>query len=328
MVAIDDSIPLKRFNRFASSSIEEVRGLVADSYCPHGLELASRNSYLEASYNSFQLSNISLNFLSYGSDVEITPGVFKGFYMLEFPLSGSVDLEYGHSKYKTQSGLGTIISPIEPVRSRWSANCKQVMVKVDRSVIEQYLMKHAGIHLNAPLEFNPLINFDVENGKLIKDFILMLLGQADQCPGLISDKQLSSEFERILLGLILNNIDHNYSSRLLNDHRVIVPKSVKRVQAYIEENFSEQLTLENIVEAAGCSERALYSAFKQFLGVTPLCYLKNIRFEKVRQSLKNSDGCKKVSEIAFVCGFTHMGRFSSEYIKRYGERPSDTLKLF
>ncbi|MCB1661076.1 MAG: AraC family transcriptional regulator [Pseudomonadales bacterium] len=320
-------IPLERYNCFSSSRVEEVRKVVTHSYCPHDLELARFDNRLKAHYNSFRLRGMSLNFLSYGADIEIVPGTFQAFYMLEFPLSGSVSLEYGQSRYKTQPGLGTLISPHEAVRSRWSADCEQVMVKIDRKSLEGYLSQEAKIILTEPLEFEPLIDFTSAKGELIKDFILMLLKQADSCPDLIARKQVAIELERVFSALILNNLDHNYRQQLAIAERPIVPKIVSRAQKFIEDNFAECVTLEDIVEASGCSERALYSAFKQFLGITPLNYLKNVRFENVRAGLQQAGNKGKVSEIAYQNGFTHMGRFSAEYIQRYNEKPSDTLRF-
>jgi TolB-like protein/Flp pilus assembly protein TadD len=49
-----------------------------------------------------------------------------------------------------------------------------------------------------------------------------------------------------------------------------------------------------------------------------------MRFEYARQELLR--GSARVTHIAFCCGFTHLGRFSVEYSRRYGEKPSQTLR--
>jgi transcriptional regulator GlxA family with amidase domain len=54
-------------------------------------------------------------------------------------------------------------------------------------------------------------------------------------------------------------------------------------------------------------------------------YLRNARLDKVRETLRRTEHETSVTEIAMQWGFTHMGRFSVEYRRRFGECPSQTL---
>jgi AraC-like DNA-binding protein len=47
---------------------------------------------------------------------------------------------------------------------------------------------------------------------------------------------------------------------------------------------------------------------------------------KVRNALLRAEPDDSVTVIAMACGFTHMSRFALEYRRRFGERPSDTLR--
>jgi transcriptional regulator GlxA family with amidase domain len=55
-------------------------------------------------------------------------------------------------------------------------------------------------------------------------------------------------------------------------------------------------------------------------------YVRNLRFERVRQALLRAEAEDSVTRIAMSCGFSHMGRFAVAYRQRFGERPSQTLK--
>ena len=55
-------------------------------------------------------------------------------------------------------------------------------------------------------------------------------------------------------------------------------------------------------------------------------YLRDARFARVREALRCAKAAENVTGIAMSLGFTHMGRFSVEYRKRFGESPSETLK--
>ncbi|HJS32464.1 MAG TPA: helix-turn-helix domain-containing protein, partial [Alphaproteobacteria bacterium] len=60
-------------------------------------------------------------------------------------------------------------------------------------------------------------------------------------------------------------------------------------------------------------------------GVSPMQYLRNARYAKIRGDLVRADGEAGVTEVALRWGITHMGRFSIEYRRRFGESPSQTL---
>jgi transcriptional regulator GlxA family with amidase domain len=55
-------------------------------------------------------------------------------------------------------------------------------------------------------------------------------------------------------------------------------------------------------------------------------YLCNARFEKVREALARAQPGESVATIAMSWGFSHLGRFSVEYRRRFGESPSNTLE--
>jgi AraC-like DNA-binding protein len=56
-----------------------------------------------------------------------------------------------------------------------------------------------------------------------------------------------------------------------------------------------------------------------------MAYLRRARFVRVREALRAAEASENVAGIAMSLGFTHMGRFSVEYRKRFGESPSQTL---
>lgn len=78
--------------------------------------------------------------------------------------------------------------------------------------------------------------------------------------------------------------------------------------------------------AAGVSQKTLEHVFLEQLGMTPARYLKIARLNMAHRRLREGEPEKSsVTEIALRCGFSHPGRFSSEYRQLFGELPSDTL---
>ena len=56
-----------------------------------------------------------------------------------------------------------------------------------------------------------------------------------------------------------------------------------------------------------------------------MSYLKELRFEQAHLELMHNEHLS-VTDVAFKWGFTHLGRFSQEYKRRYGELPSSTRR--
>jgi AraC-like DNA-binding protein len=79
--------------------------------------------------------------------------------------------------------------------------------------------------------------------------------------------------------------------------------------------------LADIVAVSGIAGRTLTQHFRRFRTTTPMRYLRRARLDRVRAALQRAEP----EEIALRCGFGHLGRFSAEYRKAYGELPSQTL---
>lgn len=103
-----------------------------------------------------------------------------------------------------------------------------------------------------------------------------------------------------------------------------VTSGVARAIAFIDANLTAAVTLDDIVRVAGVSGRALFRHFRSATGVSPMVYVRNARFARVRDALCDARGEERIVDIAALWGFDHMGRFAVEYRRRFGEKPSDT----
>ena len=96
---------------------------------------------------------------------------------------------------------------------------------------------------------------------------------------------------------------------------------------FLHEHAAEPLTVSDVARAADLSVRALQESFQRTLDRTPMNYLREVRLRRVRNDLQRADPmATSVAEIAARWGFTHMGRFSGEYLRRFGEYPRHTLR--
>jgi AraC-like DNA-binding protein len=87
------------------------------------------------------------------------------------------------------------------------------------------------------------------------------------------------------------------------------------------------INLEYVLEFYGGPMRTFYYNFKKYTGCTPHQYIKHLKLAHVRKLLKGArPDCSEVRSFAYQFGFKHLGQFSSDYRKLFGEVPSDTLK--
>jgi AraC family ethanolamine operon transcriptional activator len=60
-----------------------------------------------------------------------------------------------------------------------------------------------------------------------------------------------------------------------------------------------------------------------------MAYLKQVRLEHARSALQSGAAFTSagVTQVAFNCGFSHLGRFAADYRAQFGELPSATARL-
>jgi len=87
------------------------------------------------------------------------------------------------------------------------------------------------------------------------------------------------------------------------------------------------LTIRDLCQAVGASERTLHLAFRQHLGTTPKAHLKALRLNAVRRDLRAAPPGTGVMDVAMRWGFFHAGWLSQDYRRMFGESPSTTLGI-
>jgi methylphosphotriester-DNA--protein-cysteine methyltransferase len=85
--------------------------------------------------------------------------------------------------------------------------------------------------------------------------------------------------------------------------------------------------LPDLCKAIGVPERTLRVCCAEFLGTSPIRYLRLQRLARVRAALRHADpATANVSDIARRHGFLQLGRFAAQYRAVFGEAPSTTLQ--
>jgi len=93
----------------------------------------------------------------------------------------------------------------------------------------------------------------------------------------------------------------------------------------VEDSRGDRLSVQEIAQALGVTRRALEYAFSSALEVSPAQYLRARRLNRVRRDL-HARAPLSVTAAASRHGFGHLGRFSGQYRRLFGELPSQTQR--
>ena len=100
-----------------------------------------------------------------------------------------------------------------------------------------------------------------------------------------------------------------------------------KAREYILEHLQEPLTLKELYQAIGTSQRNLFYSFEATFGMTPMKYIKAIRLQGLRRELKRANPQETlIMSLADRWGFWSAGHLARDYKKMFGELPSETLR--
>lgn len=290
---------------------------------PHQIAQLDRAEKLDARMHHLALGEISISRLRYGAKVEINCDPLDGCFLIQMPLTGTANIRVGNQDLGTTGELASVLSPSDAAHMQWSHDMDQLIMRVSRNLLERTLVGHLGHQLESPLRFEH--SFAWRNSPAWRCLLSYLMECAAQYPDLAQHKLVLPQIEQLTTSILLASHQHNYSQTAPSRRNTILPRHVRRVQDFIHAHAHEQITPEQLATVAGVSLRSLYSGFKDFLGVSPMHYLRDIRMENVRAELVNGEATN-VAGVALRWGFAHLGRFSTEYKQRYGETPRQTLR--
>lgn len=275
-----------------------------------------------------QIGRISINSFSYGADVSIDPGHLEDFYLLQMVLEGVEILKYGAREFHLIPGLISVIGPDVSVKKSSPAGTRKILIRVDRTLIEQTCMQHLGHGLNNPLRFEVELTQDSGRGTNLAGLITFLHGQTSIRESTFRSPLMLANIEGLLTTTLLLSQESNYSQELNSPVPPVSPGFVKRAEEFMEANAARPITVYDLSSHVGVSTRSLFAGFRNYRNTTPMAHLRFIRMQRARHDLQSqSDRRTTVTEVALNWGFAHLGRFTAEYRRMFGESPSETLRL-
>lgn len=95
---------------------------------------------------------------------------------------------------------------------------------------------------------------------------------------------------------------------------------MSRVISYINENISEQITIDTLCDVSHTSKYHLCRKFKSQMGITIVDYITNTRIELAKEMLRGEREMP-VSDISDACGFANVSYFCAVFKRSTGMSP-------
>lgn len=98
------------------------------------------------------------------------------------------------------------------------------------------------------------------------------------------------------------------------------------MMSYIQQNYQNKISLEDIASSASVSKRECLRCFQISIHKTPFAYLMDYRIEMAEKLLKTTD--LSVIDIALQTGFSNGAYFGMIFKKNCGITPGEYRKKF
>lgn len=325
-----DSPVLANSFLFRTSDIDEARDRASRVFCSHRLRVVGERRQFSAEMYFRQIRGIGVGRIRYGANVAIEPGWLESFALIQMPLSGAEIVEHGGRTVDSTPNVASVLSPTLPVSMRHGGDTEKLFVKIDRVALERHCRQHLCGDLRHPVEFDPEMSLVAPRSlswvRLVNWLCEEVGGECRGADTILDSPLYSAQIEQMVIATLLLSQPHNYSERFKDDGPTVAPHFVRRVQRMIDENAHEPLTIGELAEHAGVSARSLFVGFRKYLNTTPMQYMKDVRLKRVREDLlKSAPEATTVTAVAMRWGFLHLGHFTSDYKRCFGESPSTTL---
>lgn len=225
-------------------------------------------------------------------------------YIIHYVLRGRGILECNGRKYTLTAGSGFLIAPYQS--ATYIADAKEPWEYVWIAFVGSQadaILAQCGLSGEMPV-FQYRLDEPLENHL-----------PTDYCASSITDWREYASLGKLysFLGLLMRN----YESQKGMAKPAGQPLRV--ALDFIEANFFNDITVEQVAAQVGLSRSQLFRIFKSSLGVSVQSYILQFRLRKARSLVCSTE--LSMTEIALSCGFQDTAYFTRSFKRQYGMAP-------
>lgn len=300
---------------FSTADTNRAKEAVQRAYFAHALHQYSRNEQLKTTVRTVDLGAVSVGLIRWGMDIGIECE-YAGGYQINVVLEGKLNWERDGRLWTATPGDAAVFLPrVSSPITRWEAGSTILGIRVSEDLMNRHVkLGWAGREFEAP----PKLDLHDEVGKSWVQYVHQSGRQIISHPEVTGN----SGFKDALAAAVVTPLAGFLGQKAEMPHS---PYMITRVRRAVTADLARAWRLSDLAGVAGVGPRRLQQTFKDFLGVTPTAWLLALRLERAHRWLSDPRFARSmtVSDIAFSCGFNHLGRFSQDFYQYFGQLPSD-----
>jgi AraC-like DNA-binding protein len=310
--------------RMSANDVETAAGALSEAYGDVTVVHRRASGGMRMEVVTCTLPNITCGRLRISSSTVRT--AFYPLIAVCLPITGETVITSHRSSAPVGGQSAAVVSSGNPVVVDYlSDDCAIETVVFEQATVEAELARMLGAPVTRPLRFDSRLSLSAVSPW--SRALSLLHGELTDPGGLAAVPAMSTRLGHLMMAGLLVSQPHNYTEDLTKPKAVHASKPIRKALEYIEERPAEIETVADIASMVGLSVRALDDGFRRFVGTPPMTYLRNLRITRAHEELMTADPfTTTASAVARKWGFGHYGRFAADYRRRFGHKPSETLR--
>ena len=240
-----------------------------------------------------------------------------------FVESGTVVFEIGENQFSLSAGSGVFIN--SKVLHRYYSDEEAIVpnfvfmpdyIAVQNSLIyKKYILPVLSSSLDYQV-FAPEIPWQAEVLAVMKEIIYVQ--EAESGIELITSSLVQRMWDLLYRNVNARPIRENNGSSIASQGRL------QLMMQYIHQQFSMNISLEDIAGHAMVSKSTALNLFRKYLHITPINYLINYRLQEAAKLLSSTE--RKIHVISKEVGFESVDYFCKAFKKYYSMTPTEYRK--
>jgi len=318
------SRPLDSFPVIRSRDPEKIREAMKRSFGARSFDSPHRAKNMDVRANHWQSRNISLSYwCNCGAPIRV--GFPTGSFFRQFIcFRGGAEIRVGGILKQVTNEESCVVIPEMSHEGACAAGFEQLVLRIEAESLLTKLSALTGTTPSRKLVFDETTHGNHRTIGNLRRLLMFFAAELDSMSAATPQLAIAELEQALIVSFICSN-SNNYSDLLDRTPRV-APWQVWRAEEYIEAHWDKPITIETLAQVTSASARSLFHHFRRSRGLSPMAFVKQVRLQHAKKMLERTDLIPSVTETAVACGFSNLGHFASDYSKRFGERPSDTVK--